>query len=279
MHLRTASAAGLTGRVFDQHKLTGRRISGSTIRLAGGRFPASRADRTDDGRIAYASPVCAISSSAGNESMSAAMFNSTPACANARSINNRSSNERRGDPFHARLSGDAHSRFDRQCRRVERSGCGGLVLVSSAQRLAGHCTLDARAGAFLGVVDFAPPPTAPFLRRRRPSGGVRLVGVQIAFIQFSIDVTPRVIGEASCVAHDAAIADADAARRRSAWNKRRRERISSEKRPRRSHRPIERAEREFGGGVKRGKRKRPSTGAWLSKAVSPSGLSEARGWI
>ncbi len=191
----------------------------------------------------------------------------------------RRSNERRGDPFHARLSGDAHSRFDRQCRRVERSGCGGLVLVSSAQRLAGHCTLDARAGAFLGVVDFAPPPTAPFLRRRRPSGGVRLVGVQIAFIQFSIDVTPRVIGEASCVAHDAAIADADAARRRSAWNKRRRERISSEKRPRRSHRPIERAEREFGGGVKRGKRKRPSTGAWLSKAVSPSGLSEARGWI
>ncbi|WP_157380813.1 hypothetical protein [Burkholderia ubonensis] len=207
------------------------------------------------------------------------MFNSTPACANARSINNRSSNERRGDPFHARLSGDAHSRFDRQCRRVERSGCGGLVLVSSAQWLAGHCTLDARAGAFRGVVDFAPPPTAPFLRRRRPSGGVRLVGVQIAFIQFSIDVTPRVIGEASCVAHDAAIADADAARRRSAWNKRRRERISSEKRPRRSHRPIERAEREFGGGVKRGKRKRPSTGAWLSKAVSPSGLSEARGWI
>ncbi|WP_157653756.1 hypothetical protein [Burkholderia ubonensis] len=159
---------------------------------------------------------------------------------------------------------------------MEGSGCGGLVLVSSTQRLAGHCTLDARAGALLGAVDFAPPPAA-LLLRRRPFRGVRLVGVQTAFIQFSMEVTPRVIGEASCVAHDAAIADADAARRRSAWNKRRRERISSEKRPRRSHRPIERANREFGGGVKRGKRKRPSTGAWLSKAESPSGLSEARG--
>lgn len=190
----------------------------------------------------------------------------------------RRSNERRGNPFHVCLSGDAQSRFDRQCRRVEGSGCGGLVLVSSTQRLAGHCTLDARAGAFLGAVDFAPPPAA-LLLRRRPFRGVRLVGVQTAFIQFSMEVTPRVIGEASCVAHDAAIADADAAWRRSAWNKRRRERISSEKRPRRSHRPIERAKREFGGGVKRGKRKRPSTGVWLSKAVSPSGLSEARGWI
>ncbi|WP_431825515.1 hypothetical protein [Burkholderia sp. F1] len=162
---------------------------------------------------------------------------------------------------------------------MEGSGCGGLVLTSSAQRLAGHCTLDERAGAFLGAVDFASPPAAPFLRRRRPVGGVRLVGVQTAFIQFSIDVTPRVVGETSRVANGASTADADAARRRSAWNKRRRERISSEKRPRRSHRPIERAKRELGGGVKRGRRKRPSTGSWLSKAESPSGLSEARGRI
>ncbi|VBJ60362.1 Uncharacterised protein [Burkholderia pseudomallei] len=54
-HLRTAKAAGLVGRVFGQHKLAGRLICGSIIRLAGGRYSDSRADNTEAGMITYAS--------------------------------------------------------------------------------------------------------------------------------------------------------------------------------------------------------------------------------